>query len=123
MPQGGIDEGEDPKVAVLRELYEETSIRSVSFIAESRAWLVYDLPPNLLGKAWGGRFRGQKQKWFAMRFEGDDSEIEVVNVPDGHKAEFDTWRWIEPEAMMDFVVPFKRDVYRRIIDELVPQIG
>ncbi|ESR25334.1 RNA pyrophosphohydrolase [Lutibaculum baratangense] len=122
MPQGGIDEGEDPRVAVFRELYEETSIRSVRIVAESEGWWLYDLPPELQGKAWGGRFRGQKQKWYAMRFEGEESEIDVVNVPDGHDAEFDRWQWVGPDELMNRVVPFKRDVYRRIVDELVPLI-
>ncbi len=122
MPQGGIDEGEDPREAVFRELYEETSIKSVRIVAESDGWFVYDLPDEMIGKAWGGRYRGQKQKWYALRFEGDESEIDVVNVPDGHKPEFDRWEWIEPGRMLDFVVPFKHQVYRRIVDELVPLI-
>lgn len=122
MPQGGIDEGEDPREAVFRELYEETSIRSVSIIAESEDWYHYDLPPELLGTAWRGRYRGQKQKWFALRFEGDESEIDVVNVPDGHKPEFDRWQWIEPERMLDHIVPFKHAVYRRLIEDLVPRV-
>ena len=81
MPQGGIDEGEDPRNAALRELYEETGIRTVTMIAEMPGWLTYDLPAELLGKAWGGRYRGQKQKWFADRFIGDDSEISITPPP------------------------------------------
>ncbi len=118
MPQGGIDEGEDPEEAVFRELYEETSIRSVSLIAESRDWFLYDLPPELIGKAWKGRYRGQKQKWYALRFEGDDSEIDILAPGGGgHKAEFNAWKWAPVGALTDLVVPFKRDVYRRIVAE------
>jgi hypothetical protein len=83
MPQGGIDEGEDPRVAALRELREETGIISAGIIGESRDWYTYDLPPELLGKAWGGRFRGQKQKWFAVRFTGVDSEIDITRPRGG----------------------------------------
>lgn len=110
MPQGGIDEGEDPAKAALRELYEETNIRSVEIIAEHPAWVNYDLPRDLVGKAWGGRFRGQKQKWFAVRFKGDDSEISI-EPPAGHNREFVAWRWAPVSDVHSLIVPFKRPVY------------
>ncbi len=114
MPQGGIDEGEDPKAAALRELYEETHVRSASIIAKAPGWYYYDLPPQLIGVAWGGRWRGQRQKWFAARFEGADSEIDI-RAPVGHKAEFDAWRWVPMADLESLIVPFKRDVYRDIV--------
>lgn len=114
MPQGGIDEGEDPAVAARRELREETGIISADIIGESRDWYTYDLPPDLLGKAWGGRFRGQRQKWFAVRFRGVDSEIDITAQP-GHEAEFEAWRWIAPGDLTDMIVPFKRAVYRQVV--------
>lgn len=116
MPQGGIDPDEDPRAAALRELYEETNIRSVEIIAESEGWLRYDLPKELVGVAWKGRYCGQKQKWFAMRFVGDEAEIDV-DAPGGHKAEFDAWRWAKPDKLADLVVPFKRDVYVALLEE------
>ena len=112
MPQGGIDPGEAPLQAARRELYEETSIRSVSLIGESDDWLRYDIPPDLVGKAWKGRYCGQRQKWFAFRFEGDESEIEV-EAPGGgaHKPEFQAWRWERLERLPALIIPFKRAVY------------
>jgi putative (di)nucleoside polyphosphate hydrolase len=123
MPQGGIDEGEDPREAVLRELYEETGIRSVSIIAETPGWLLYDLPPELQGKAWGGRYRGQKQKWFAMRFTGDEAEIDVCHPPGGHTSEFNEWKWVPVGDVPRLVVPFKRYVYERIVEEFADLLG
>ena len=111
MPQGGIDESEDPAKAALRELDEETGIRSVEIIAETAGWYSYDLPPDLRPKAWGGRYRGQKQKWFAMRFTGHDDEV-VLDRP-GHKPEFDAWRWADFDELLGLIVPFKREVYSR----------
>lgn len=116
MPQGGIDAGEDPAKAALRELQEETGIVTARIIAESVQWLTYDLPPSLLGKAWGGRFRGQKQKWFAARFEGEDSEVDIA--PPGHQIEFDSWRWARITELPALVAPFKRDVYSAVLAEL-----
>lgn len=116
MPQGGIDDGEAPRVAAVRELYEETSIRSAEIIGEASRWYDYDLPAHLIGKSWGGRYRGQTQLWFAMRFLGQDSEIDVATPP-GESAEFDAWRWAPMGELLNLVVPFKRDVYRRVIDE------
>ena len=114
MPQGGIDEGEDPKLACLRELYEETGVRSAHVIAEAPEWFNYDLPEHLIGKSWGGRYRGQTQKWFALRFTGDDSEISLE--PPGHKQEFDLWRWATMDEIVRDVVPFKRQVYQKVVD-------
>jgi len=113
MPQGGIDEGEDPAKAVFRELAEETSIRSVDILAESPEWYYYDLPERLLGTAWKGRYRGQKQKWFALRFTGDEQEIDLS--PPGHKPEFAAWRWARIEELPQLIVPFKRKVYDEVV--------
>jgi len=113
MPQGGIDESEDPAMAALRELYEETGIRSVEIIAESPDWYCYDLPANLRPQAWGGRYRGQKQKWFIVRFTGGDEEVTLARP--GHKPEFDAWRWAGIDELVDLIVPFKRRVYERVV--------
>ena len=120
MPQGGIDEGEDPARAALRELREETGIRTAEVIAESAKWHRYDLPRHLIGKAWKGRYRGQKQRWFAVRFLGDDREINIT--PDHHPIEFDQWRWAEPHDLLDCIVAFKRDVYLEVLDEFADAI-
>jgi putative (di)nucleoside polyphosphate hydrolase len=121
MPQGGVDASEDPAVAALRELDEETGIRSVTLIAESAGWYTYDLPPDLRANAWSGRYRGQKQKWFAARFTGSDDEIALVRP--GHKPEFDAWRWAPVGELIGLVVPFKREVYERVIAEFAPLVG
>jgi putative (di)nucleoside polyphosphate hydrolase len=113
MPQGGIDKGEDPREAVLRELYEETSVRSAEIIAEAPDWYNYDLPDHLIGKSWNGRYRGQTQKWFALRFTGEESEIDLH--PPGHKQEFDAWRWVRIDEISQLIVPFKRAVYEQVI--------
>ena len=120
MPQGGIDAGEEPRHAALRELREETNITSVTLLGESRGWLTYDLPPALIGKAWNGRFRGQRQKWYALRFTGSDDEIDIANPAGGHHPEFVAWRWAPVAELPDLVVPFKRQVYTAIVAEFAP---
>lgn len=117
MPQGGIDENEDPYKAALRELYEETNVRSVEKLGEMPGWLHYDIPPDIAGQAWKGKYRGQKQKWFALRFTGEDREIDVANPGGGHKPEFTAWRWERMEKMPGLVVPFKRQSYEKIVAE------
>jgi putative (di)nucleoside polyphosphate hydrolase len=119
MPQGGLDEGEDPETAARRELEEETGVRSVRFIARTLDWLIYDLPSHLVGVAWEGRYRGQKQMWFAGRFEGEESEIDL-GPREGHEQEFDAWRWVEAAELPGLVVPFKRQVYARVVEEFAP---
>lgn len=115
MPQGGIDEGEDPLPAALRELHEETGITTVSLLAEAPDWIHYDLPDHLVGIAFKGRYRGQKQRWFAFRFEGDESEIAINPPPGGHEAEFDAWAWKKMDKLPDLIVPFKRKVYEEVV--------
>lgn len=117
MPQGGIDAEEDVHAAGLRELSEETGMTTVRIVGETRDWLTYDLPPDLIGKAWGGRYRGQKQKWLAVQFLGADSEINI-DPPAGHQREFVRWKWVAHTELMALIVPFKRDVYRRVVAEL-----
>jgi putative (di)nucleoside polyphosphate hydrolase len=115
MPQGGIDEGEKPYPAALRELYEETNIRSVERLGEIRGWLAYDIPKKIGTTAWRGKYRGQKQKWYALRFTGKDREIDVANPAGGHEPEFTEWRWERIENLPDLVVPFKRETYERVV--------
>jgi putative (di)nucleoside polyphosphate hydrolase len=115
MPQGGIDEGEDPYPGALRELREETNIRSVEKLAEIPDWLTYDIPRDIVGKAWKGRYRGQKQKWYAFRFIGDESEINIADP--AHEPEFVEWRWEPMANLPDLVVPFKRKIYERVVTE------
>jgi putative (di)nucleoside polyphosphate hydrolase len=116
MPQGGIDDGEDPRAAAMRELYEETGVRNAEFLFEADGWFTYDLPEKLIGKSWGGKFRGQKQKWIALRFTGDDSEIDLK--PLGHTQEFDMWKWATMDEVLEIVVPFKKAVYVDVIAAL-----
>jgi putative (di)nucleoside polyphosphate hydrolase len=115
MPQGGIDKGEDAYPAALRELYEETGMRSVRLLAEAPDWIKYDLPENLLGVAFKGRYRGQTQKWFAVCFEGDEREIQINPPPGGHQAEFDQWAWKPMAELPNLIVPFKRHTYVQVV--------
>ena len=113
LPQGGIDEGEEPREAATRELEEETGIRKAALLGESREWLSYDLPAELVGKVWKGRYRGQRQKWFAMRFSGADSEIDVETA----HPEFNAWRWTPINEVVSDAIAFKRAVYQAVVDE------
>jgi putative (di)nucleoside polyphosphate hydrolase len=117
MPQGGIDPGEQPWEAALRELHEETNVRSAERIGEIEEWLTYDIPQDIVGQAWQGRYRGQTQKWFALRFTGADAEIDVEHPGGAHEAEFAAWRWEPMLSVPDLVVPFKRPVYQRVVRE------
>ena len=114
MPQGGIDPGEGPAEAALRELEEETGINSskVVILAETQNWIPYELPPDLIPKLWNGKYRGQKQKWFLMRFLGEDTDIDIET----EEPEFSSWKWIAPSALPDAIVPFKRDVYVAVLE-------
>ncbi len=113
MPQGGIDKGESPREAAFRELREEVGTDRAEIVAESARWLRYDLPRGLAGRAWRGRYRGQRQKWFAMRFLGDDRDIDL-NL---HHPEFCAWQWVDMDALPSLVIPFKRAVYRQVVAE------
>ncbi|WP_055046762.1 RNA pyrophosphohydrolase [Devosia sp. A16] len=117
MPQGGIDKGETPIDAAWRELFEETSIRTADLITEAPEWIYYDLPDEALGIALRGKYRGQRQRWFAFRFTGDEAEINVESPGGGaHPAEFDKWRWERLETLPDLIVPFKRDAYLQVVE-------
>ena len=121
MPQGGVDEGEAPRDAALRELTEETGIApsSVEVLAETENWIPYDLPHDLVPKLWKGRFRGQEQKWFLLRFTGDDAEIDIeTEIP-----EFNAWRWMAPAEVIEKIVPFKRETYEQVFAAFEGQIG
>jgi putative (di)nucleoside polyphosphate hydrolase len=111
LPQGGIDAKEDPRLAVLRELEEEIGTARATIIGEHPEWLTYDLPAELLGKALGGRYRGQRQRWFALRFEGEDSDIRLDLDP---HPEFDAWRWVQLNELPLLAPPFKRAIYQRL---------
>jgi putative (di)nucleoside polyphosphate hydrolase len=115
MPQGGIDAGEDPYQAALRELREETNVSSTTFLAESPDWYCYDLPSVGWRKS-RGRFRGQRQKWFALRFDGHESEINIDEPAGGQKPEFDAWRWETIGRLAELIIPFKRPVYDKVVE-------
>jgi putative (di)nucleoside polyphosphate hydrolase len=113
MPQGGVDEGEDPRAAALRELEEEIGTANAEIIGESKDWLDYDLPQHLVPELWGGRYRGQRQKWYVMRFTGTDANI---NLQTAHP-EFFEWKWADSQTLPDLIVPFKRELYQRVVEE------
>lgn len=118
MPQGGVDAGEDPREAAIRELHEETNVGagSLRFLAEVPDWLPYDLPPDVMKQAWKGRYRGQTQKWFAFGFLGDDAEIDVLRPGGGRfRSEFEDWRWAPLDGLAGLIIPFKRPVYESVI--------
>jgi putative (di)nucleoside polyphosphate hydrolase len=117
MPQGGIEPGEAPRAAALRELAEEVGTARASILAETRDWLTYDLPPELAASRWKGRYRGQAQRWFALGFEGSDAEIDLGRHA---KPEFDAWRWAALDELAGLIVAFKRPLYERVILELGP---
>lgn len=114
LPQGGLDAGENPRRAVLRELAEEIGTSRARIIGEMRGWLAYDLPAPLAARSWGGRYRGQKQKWFALRFEGTDADI---RLDAGGHPEFDAWKWIDLEKLPARIVAFKRPLYRALVEQ------
>jgi putative (di)nucleoside polyphosphate hydrolase len=119
MPQGGIEADEDPRAAALRELAEETAVSNVAFLAEAPDWLKYDLPSDLRGGVWRGRWRGQMQKWYAFRHLGDDTEVDVLGVSD---PEFDRWQWVELDELPELIIAFKRPVYAALVEIFRPAI-
>ena len=116
LPQGGIDYGEEPLTAVLREIDEETGVDNVEVIGEVKEWLKYELPPDLKDKVWGGRYRGQSQKWFALQFKGSNSDFNLCKYL---KPEFDAWRWVELTTLPNLIVPFKKKTYERVTQEFL----
>ena len=120
MPQGGIDTGETPREAALRELVEETGVAAdlVTVEAETADWVSYDLPPELLGKVWKGKYRGQKQKWFLLRFHGSDADVRI----DTEHAEFAEWRWMPAADLAEGIVPFKRAIYDQVLAEFADRL-
>jgi putative (di)nucleoside polyphosphate hydrolase len=125
MPQGGIDPGEDPYAAALRELEEETGVKPhlTSLVAETADWLQYDLPDELLGIIWKGRYRGQRQKWYALRFLGTDADVDLMAHAHAGHAEFKAWAWAELDRIAELIVPFKRTLYAQLVAELGPRLG
>ena len=121
MPQGGVDPGEEPRAAALREMWEETGIdpSRVTVVAETENWIPYDLPDELIGKLWKGKYRGQEQKWFLLDFHGTDDQINI----DTDHPEFRAWRWLPPSELVDNIVPFKRDVYVAVLAAFAAHIS
>jgi putative (di)nucleoside polyphosphate hydrolase len=113
MPQGGIDAGEGPRQAALRELKEEIGTNDAEFLAESAGWLTYEFPAELRGKVWRGRYRGQRQKWFVLRFLGEDADIDLATK----HPEFSAWKWVDPQELPRLIVPFKRQLYIELLAE------
>ncbi len=114
MPQGGVDKGEDYLTAMKRELLEETSIKSIKIIKELDGFFEYELPKNLIGIIWKGKFRGQKQKWYIVKFLGDEKEINLKTK----NPEFIEWKWIVPEDLPDVIVDFKKDLYIKLLKNI-----
>jgi putative (di)nucleoside polyphosphate hydrolase len=119
MPQGGIDPGENPSSTALRELREEIGTDKATILAETPDWLSYDLPKDLRKKLWRGRYRGQRQKWFALQFDGTDTDINIATP----QPEFSQWRWEQPARVPDLIVPFKRDLYREVFAAFAPVLA
>ena len=121
MPQGGIDAGESPAEAAIRELWEETGVTPdlVRPLAEAPGWITYDLPPELLGKVWKGRYRGQRQRWFAYRYLGSDAQVNIATL----HPEFTEWRWISAADLVEGIVPFKRGVYQQVVAAFRPHLA
>lgn len=118
MPQGGIDKGETPHEAALRELEEEIGTAKAEIVAESSQWLRYDLPADLVGKVWKGKYRGQEQKWFLLRFTGSDADIDIAT----RHPEFDAWKWAPVDELPSMIVAFKRPIYEALVEEFGPRV-
>ena len=121
MPQGGIDKGETAREAALRELREETGASSATIIRQAPRPYRYDLPDHLVGIAWKGKYRGQEQHWFALRFTGSDDEFDISGI--GHAPEFDAWRWADMNELPGLIVPFKRRVYEQVVRDFSDLAG
>ena len=118
MPQGGIAPHEDTDQAMIRELQEEVGTRKFEIIVKSKYWYKYDLPPELAGRLWGGKFKGQKQIWYALRFKGEDADINIHT----YHPEFAAWKWVDKDDLLDLIIPFKRELYTRILEDLWPYV-